>query len=256
VLSTRVLQNDFAQKAPESVSMLRHAVLGSRSDGSPLSEEICAALDAAGVSGRRTRLSKGTMVSLQQGPQGGLHLLIEGRMKLQRFTEEGRVVILELLDAGDLFGEMSLVGEDDGESAYAEALEEVEIETFPQFAVDRVLRRHSTIALSIARLIGNRRNRLETRLLIYVFWKVHSRLAHLLLDLAERFGKPGTAGTDGTEIDISLSQQDLGNLIGASREIVSLTLSEFRRRGSISMVGRRMVVNEAYLHRELRTKGL
>jgi CRP-like cAMP-binding protein len=47
-----------------------------------------------------------------------------------------------------------------------------------------------------------------------------------------------------------LSQQDLGNLIGASREIVSLTLSEFRRREAVSMLGRRIVVYESKLRRE------
>jgi CRP-like cAMP-binding protein len=47
-----------------------------------------------------------------------------------------------------------------------------------------------------------------------------------------------------------LSQQDLGNLIGASREIVSLTLSEFRRREAVSMLGRRILVYESKLRRE------
>ncbi len=51
-------------------------------------------------------------------------------------------------------------------------------------------------------------------------------------------------------LDIPLSQQDLGNLIGASREIVSLTLSELRRRGVVSMLGRRIVIDPNKLRLE------
>lgn len=216
-----------------------------------LSEEIRAVLASLGVKGRRTRLSKGSMVSFQQGAQSGLHLLLDGRMKTLRFSEEGRVMILELLDSGDVFGEMSLVASDDdrGEATYAEALEAVEIETIPKFAMDRALGGRPALALSIARLMAGRRSRLERRLETYFFWKVPARLISLLLELAERFGKPGAGGT---ELDIPLSQQDLGNLIGASREIVSLTLSELRRRGAISTVGRRIAVHESRLRHELR----
>jgi CRP/FNR family transcriptional regulator len=212
------------------------------------SQEIRVALDSLGIAGRCFRLSKGSMVSLhEEGARSGLHLLLGGRMKTLRFSEDGRVMILDLLDAGEVFGEMALVAEDETEPTYAEALEEVEIEMIPRFALDGVLRGRSALALAIARLMAARRKRLERRLETQVFQRVPVRLAYLLLELAERFGEPEERGT---VVDISLSQQDLGNLIGASREIVSLTLSEFRRREAISMLGRRIVVHESKLRRE------
>jgi len=57
----------------------------------------------------------------------------------------------------------------------------------------------------------------------------------------------------GTLLSIALSQQDLANLIGASREIVSLTLSELRRRGLVTSEGRRLVVREDNLRSALVT---
>lgn len=242
-------------KLEKGISMLGNAVLTSPADRGSLpvlSEEIRSVLGSLGVSGRRIRLSKGSMISFQHGRQAGLHLLRDGRMKTLRFSEEGRVMILDLLDSGDVFGEMSLVAYDDdreGEATYAEALEDAEIETFSRFVMERALQGRPSLALAIARLVGDRRRRVEKRLETHVFRKVPARLAVLLLDLADRFGKPGAQGT---ELDIPLSQQDLGNLIGASREIVSLTLSEFRRRGAVSTVGRRMALNESRLRRELR----
>jgi CRP/FNR family transcriptional regulator len=188
------------------------------------------------------------MVSLhEEGARSGLHLLLNGRMKTLRFSEDGRVMILDLLDTGEVFGEMALVAARGTEPTYAEALEEVEIETYPKFVLEAALRGRPAVALGIARLMAARRKRLERRLETQVFQRVPMRLATLLLELAERFGEPEERGT---VLDIPLSQQDLGNLIGASREIVSLTLSEFRRRDAVSMLGRRIVVNEARLRRE------
>lgn len=213
-----------------------------------LSQEIRASIDSLGIAGRCFRLTKGSMVSLHEGgARSGLHLLVSGRMKTLRFSEDGRVMILDLLDAGEVFGEMALLTEEGTEPTYAEALEDVEIETYPRFALEGALRGRPGMALGIARLMAARRRRLERRLETQVFQRVPVRLAALLLELAERFGEPGGRGT---VLDIPLSQQDLGNLIGASREIVSLTLSEFRRRDLVSMLGRRVVVNEARLGRE------
>lgn len=213
-----------------------------------LSQEIRASLDSLGIAGRRSRLSKGSMVSLHEDcARSGLHVLLGGRMKTLRFSEDGRVLILDLFATGEVFGEMALLTEEATEPTYAQALEEVEIETYPRFALEGALRGRPGVALSIARLMAARRKRLERRLETQVFQRVPVRLASLLLELAERFGEPEARGL---VLDIPLSQQDLGNLIGASREIVSLTLSEFRRREAISMLGRRIVVNGARLRRE------
>lgn len=236
--------------------MLGNAVLRSAGETPSSSEEIRAALGQLGLRGRRARLTKGSMVSLHEGPHAGLHLLLRGRMKTMRFSEEGRVMILDLLDAGDVFGEMSLVEELDSEPTFAEALQAVEIETIPRFVFERALKGRPALAIAVARLIGARRNRLERRLETHVFLRVPTRLAFLLLDLAERFGEPlpspggPASGPVRFVLDIALSQQDLGNLIGASREIVSLTLSEFRRRGAISTLGRRIVVEPTKLRAE------
>jgi CRP/FNR family transcriptional regulator len=177
---------------------------------------------------------------------GGLHLLVDGRLKTLRFNEDGKVLILDILKAGDVFGEMALVVTD-AAPIYAQALEAAVVETVPRFAVEEAMRNRPALALEIARVVGQRRNSLERRLESQVFQSVPQRLRELLLDLAERFGKERA---EGTLIDIPLSQQDLGNLIGGSREIVSLTLSELRRRGVVFKDGRKIVVNVAELAHE------
>ncbi len=237
--------------------MLGSAVLPSAGETPSSSDEIRAVLGQLGLRGRRARLSRGSMVSLHEGPHAGLHLLLRGRMKTMRFSKKGRVMILDLLAAGDVFGEMFLVDELGSEPTFAEALQAVEIETIPRFVFERALKGRPSLAIAVARLMGARRNRLERRLETHVFLRVPTRLAFLLLDLSERFGEavpsPPTSSAGAPRrfvLDIPLSQQELGNLIGASREIVSLTLSEFRRRGAVSMLGRRIVIEPDKLRSE------
>ncbi len=237
--------------------MLGSAVISSPVEVPSSSDEIREVIGQLGLRGRRVTLSKGSMVSLHERSHAGIHLLLRGRMKMMRFSETGRVMILDLLDAGDVFGEMSLVDELGSEPTFAEALQMVEIETISRFAFSQALRSHPALAIALARLMGLRRNRLERRLGMHVFLRMPTRLALLLLELLERFGKAVPSPTTSSEsearrlvLDIPVSQQDLGNLIGASREIVSLTLSELRRRGVVSMLGRRIVIDPNKLRLE------
>jgi CRP-like cAMP-binding protein len=225
--------------------MGNHAVLETERARPSLSADIRSALVLVGVTGRRSRLVRGSMLSLHEG-HAGLHVLVSGRMKTMRFSKEGRVILLDILDAGDVFGEMSIFGGEEASPAYAEALEDAEIETIPRLAVERALGAAPALAIGLARLMGARRERLERRLEGYVFERVPARLVDLLLELAERFGEPRAGGT---VLDIPLNQQDLANFIGASREIVSLTLSELKRREMITMEGRRIVIDGERLRR-------
>jgi CRP-like cAMP-binding protein len=151
---------------------------------------------------------------------------------------------------------MSLVDEPRSEATFAEALQAVEIETIPRFVLERALMGRPALAIAVARLMGARRSRLERRLGTQVFLRAPARLAFLLLELAERFGEAVSHPTSSTGeaprflLDIPLSQQDLGNLIGASREMVSLTLTELRRRGAVSKLGRRIVIEPEKLRFE------
>jgi CRP-like cAMP-binding protein len=237
--------------------MLGNAVIPRLVDVPESSDEMRDVIRQLGLRGKRITLSKGSLVSLHESSHAGVHLILRGRMKMMRFSERGRVLILDVLDAGDVFGEMSLVDALGSEPTFAEALRAVELETFPRFAFSQALKSHPALAMALARLMGVRRNRVERRLGAHVFLRMPTRLALLLLELAERFGEPvpsPKASSNGDArrlmLDIPLSQRDLGNLIGASREIVSLTLSELRRRGAVSTLGRRLVIEPDKLRLE------
>lgn len=216
-----------------------------------LANEILSAAAYRGYAVTRRSVGKGDLISLQDGRGAAVHVLGHGRAKVLRFSDEGRVILLDLVEAGELFGEMSFLSGDHypGRSqSYLEALEITELLSIPRLTFERLLSGRPSLALRVAGLLAERCSRLEERLESQVFHRVPTRLAKQLLALAERYGE--TQGS-GTAIGLNLSQQDLGNLIGASREIVSLTLSDFKRRGWVTSVGRRLVVHEDKLRDSL-----
>ncbi len=219
-----------------------------------LSSEILVTLTNLGYKPTAMRVGRGELISLEDGRGCGVHVLARGRMKILRFSDEGRVILLDLIEPGGVFGELNFVSvpSSDGGSRYAEALEDAIVYSIPFLTFERALRQRPGLAVGIASLLGQRCNKLERRLEAHVFHRVPTRLVNELLELAERYG---VAHDNGTLIPIPLSQQDLGNLIGASREIVSLTLSEFKRRGIVSSKGRRLIVREDKLRAEITRTG-
>lgn len=205
--------------------------------------DIRRALRALELPSRRATLVRGRVLALEAADSAAVHLLLEGRVKRIRYTGDGRALLLDVLTAGEIFGEESLSAVTGSEAVYAEAVDVVEIESVARDAFERMLEASPGLALRIARLVSERRSELERRLEEQVFERAEVRLARQLQRLASRFGVATNAGT---LVDVPLSQQDLGNLIGASREVVSLTLSEFRRRRLVVMAGRRIVLTERF----------
>lgn len=216
-----------------------------------LSAQILSGLSSIGQRAAPLHVARGDLICLQDGRGRGVHVLARGRVKILRFSDGGRVILLDLIGPGDVFGEMAfLSGDAGGESgpSYAEAVDDATVYSISCETFERLLRVRPGLALGVANLLGERCTKLERRLEAHVFQKVPIRLAAVLLELAGRYGVENEGGT---LLSIALSQQDLGNLIGASREIVSLTLSEFKKRDLVGSKGRRIVVCEDRLRAEL-----
>ena len=212
-----------------------------------LSGEILSAVAGLGRAPAKLLLGKGELISLQSGRGAGIHIVSRGRVKTLRFSDQGKVMLLDLLGPGDLFGDLSFLSERaDSEpvQSYAEAFEPSELYSIPAMMFERLLRLRPSLAVRIVGLTGDRCRSLERRLEARVCQKVPARLARQLLDLAGRFGE---RTSEGTLLPFAVSQQDLANFIGASREIVSLTLSDFRRRGVVRCRGRKLVLDTAGL---------
>lgn len=170
----------------------------------------------------------------------GVLLLAEGRVKIGSFTEDGKQAILAFIEPGELFGELVLMGSPQREE-YAEAVEKSTIVLIPSDAIEQLLLENPQLSLGITRLIGLRRRRIERRLKYLLFRSNRERMVHLLLELAEQYGRESPAGL---ELRIKLSHQDLANIIGSTRETVTVVLGELQSEGLLELGRRKIIVKD------------
>ncbi len=188
---------------------------------------------------------RGELVYLPSDQADSVLLLGAGRVKIYHITGEGKQAVLALIDPGELFGELSLfeTGQVPREE-FAEAMETSRVILIPREEMHEVMAAHAEISLGVTKLIGLRRKRIERRLKSLLFRSNRDRLVHLLLELAEKYGRPTV---EGVALGIKLSHQDLASIIGSTRETVTVVLGELQQEGLVAIQRRRIILSKIEL---------
>jgi CRP-like cAMP-binding protein len=170
-----------------------------------------------------------------------VYLLERGLVRIYRLSPDGDEATLGYVRPGEIFGELGALAGYPRES-FAQAARPSRVLRVPAKELQRVLAEHPRIALSVTTQIGSRFKRIESRVENLVFRNLRSRIGHILLELAEDFGR-----IDGGNhlIDVPLSQQDIATLVGATRQSVNACLGELRKLGLVSYRGRRFSIPDA-----------
>ena len=169
-------------------------------------------------------------------PGKSVYLLKKGVVKISRILPDGRELVLGLLKSGEIFGELEAVNDEDRQ-AQAEAHDDVMICVMNRNDFLRLMQSKPELGVRLSKIIGFRRRIIENKLENLIFKTIPQKLGILLLDLAEQFGKKEPQGI---LIDLSLTHQDLANLVAASRTTVTETLQAFKEQGLIDIQGRRI----------------
>ncbi len=185
---------------------------------------------------RVQRVRRGEIVFVEGEPADAVNLLGAGKVKIVRETEEGREVILRLIQPGEIFGGVGGWGEE-RYPATAVALEDAVVLRVPARDFRGLIASHPDFALAVVRELGLRLREAEARIRELQTERVERRIARTLLRLA---GKTGVRTERGIEIGLPLSRQDLAELSGATLSTVSRTLSAWDREG-IVVAGRERV---------------
>jgi CRP/FNR family transcriptional regulator len=149
-----------------------------------------------------------------------IYLLKRGVVKISTLTNDGKEIILALLRPGEVFGEESVL-EDAPRDHMAEAYEDALICVITRQDFMGILQAHPEMAFKVTKLVGFRLRTLRNRVEGLLFKGAPARLAQTLLDLARDHG---VKDAEGILLPLKLSQQDLANLIGVTRESVNLAL--------------------------------
>jgi CRP-like cAMP-binding protein len=189
-----------------------------------------------------SEFSKDTVIVGQDDQGDSLYIIQEGRVKVVLYGESGREVILTIFRAGDFFGEMSLL---DGEprSANVIALEPTRALVLSREDFARHLAEAPGTALKVLEEMCKRLRHADDVIGNLALLDVYGRVARILIDLAR---KEGETQDEGIFIRERPTQQDLASMIGTSRETVSRVLSEFQRRGFLSMQGKSILLSHGF----------
>jgi CRP/FNR family transcriptional regulator, cyclic AMP receptor protein len=175
--------------------------------------------------------SRNGVIFAKDDPGDSMMAVIRGRVKICTYSVDGKELVLNLIDRGGLFGEIALL---DGRprTADAVALEETDLLVLSRNRFLPFLKANPEVTIRLFSVLCQRLRQTSEHLEDALFLEAPSRLARGLLRLAEAFGKPAA---NGLRIDIKLSQQQIGSLIGISRESINKQLGEWSQSGHISV---------------------
>lgn len=165
-----------------------------------------------------------------------LFLLKKGRIQLYRLSPEGKKIVVATLGPGAIFGEMSLVGQG-MHNTFAEAVDECMLCVMSRPDVERLMREKPEVALRFMESLGTRLNDVERRLEDVAFKSIPSRLASLLLRLAD-------AETDKGDLVRGYTHQDLAEMLGTYRETITQTLNDFKSDGLVQIGRKRITIED------------
>jgi CRP-like cAMP-binding protein len=195
------------------------------------------------------KLRRGGTLFNQGDPGDRLYLIRSGKIKLVRFVDDDRENLLAVLGSGEFLGELTLF--DPGpRTASAIAVADTTLLELSHEALSDWLMQYPTASLDLLRALAHRLRRANEALGDLVFSDVPGRVAKALIDLADRFGEKADRGL---HVVHGLTQEELAQLVGASRETVNKALRDFAGRKWIRMEGRGLyILDPARLARRAR----
>lgn len=177
------------------------------------------------------RYQKGRIIFVEGEPGDSIYFLKSGLIKVSKQDSDGREHTLHYVNPGDVFAEVVLF-DAGGYPATAEVVEDSEVGLIRNSDMDRLLIKNPSLTLEMLKIMARRLRNAQQQIMELALKDTTRRLAGLLLKLAEDHGVVKDAGV---LITLPLTNQELANLVGTSRETVNRILSELRRRKAISM---------------------
>jgi len=191
-------------------------------------DELLAAAEVV----RRTTVPAGTVLISAEIPGEAIYFILDGSVRVQVLRENGSEITLTLLGPGDVVGEMSLVHRN-GRSAWVITRKETTLLWMERKAFQRLLELSPHLARNLVQDLSARLQAANERLLSIATLDVTGRVARIILELAERYGKPVPG--EGVHIFFPVTQGEIAEMIGATRERVNQIMVRLKKAGVFSI---------------------
>jgi len=193
--------------------------------------------DIASIAMEQT-FKKDTMILIEEEVGSTMFIILNGRVKISRISDEGREVILSILVDGDFFGEMAIL---DGQtrSANAVTLEETLMMVIRRDNFLQILHKYPQVAINLLKELAHRLRRSDAQIKSLSLQNALGRVASTLLRIAD---DSGIIKLGRVEISHLPPQQDLANMAGTSRETISRVIKSLNQLGYVEKQGSKLII--------------
>ena len=186
-------------------------------------------------------LKKNEYIYFPEDPSSSIYFLKGGRVKIGTYSDSGKEIIKAILTPGEVFGELSLAGEEK-RNDFAIALDnKITVCSLSLEEMEAMIAKNPLIGLKITKLIGFRLQKIERRLESLVFKDARSRIIDFIIDLGNEKGK-----TIGKEILVkhNLTHAEIANLTATSRQTVTTVLNELKEQNQIHLERNQFLIRD------------
>jgi len=180
------------------------------------------------------------VIYLPGDPGASVFFVNGGRVKISKVTRDGKELTLAYRGPGEIFGELCML-EGGPREEMAEAMENAMITELTRDEFEKLVQQNGMLGYRLTKAMLQRRREVENKVEQLLFKDVNAKLAELLLRLGNEYGVQSGRGT---LVALKITHQEMANLIGSTRETVSLTLSMFKKKGLIQTDGRKVIISD------------
>jgi CRP-like cAMP-binding protein len=180
------------------------------------------------------------VIYLPGDPGASVFFVNGGRVKISKVTRDGKELTLAYRGPGEIFGELCML-EGGPREEMAEAMENAMITELTRDEFEKLVQANGMLGYRLTKAMLQRRREVENKVEQLLFKDVNAKLAELLLRLGNEYGVQSGRGT---LVALKITHQEMANLIGSTRETVSLTLSMFKKKGLIQTDGRKVIISD------------
>lgn len=190
---------------------------------------------------KHNKMKKNEYIYFPEDPSSSIFFLKKGRVKIGTYSDNGKEIIKAILNPGEVFGELSLVGEDK-RNDFAMALDnDLVVCSLGMKDMEDMIEKNPLIGLKVTKMIGFRLQKIERRLESLIFKDARTRIVDFIIELGREKGK-----TIGQEILVkhNLTHLDMANLTATSRQTVTTVLNELKEQNLIHLERNKFLIRD------------
>ena len=191
-----------------------------------------------------TNLNDRSFLYRQGDKCSSLFLIKGGIVKLSHLTAQGNELTFALLRKGDITGCLDIVNADHVMEENAQALGKIDFYRIECNDFKKLITLRTDLSWSVLTSIYARKQQIERKLIATHTQPVRQRVIKMLFELAQLFG---ARCLHGYALEIFLTQQELADLVGASRSVVSTIMNNFRDQGILNYTREQICINDSAL---------